>query len=107
MIASIGDYIIKGVNGEFYPCKPDIFLKTYERAETNRPYPKLGLNFDNIDSELLESIKDVYPKFAKMQEQIESKNASADCSFLDTLEIIRQELLSALEYSRSIKNEII
>lgn len=30
MIASIGDYIIKGVNGEFYPCKPDIFKKTYE-----------------------------------------------------------------------------
>ena len=28
--ASIGDYIIKGVNGEFYPCKPDIFAKTYE-----------------------------------------------------------------------------
>lgn len=27
--ASVGDYIIKGVNGEFYPCKPDIFEKTY------------------------------------------------------------------------------
>jgi len=26
------DYIIKGVNGEFYPCKPDIFAKTYEPA---------------------------------------------------------------------------
>ena len=25
-----GDWIIKGVNGEFYPCKPDIFEKTYE-----------------------------------------------------------------------------
>ena len=31
-IASIGDYIICGVNGEFYPCKPDIFEKTYEPA---------------------------------------------------------------------------
>jgi len=30
MTAQIGDYIIKGVNGEFYPCKPDIFDKTYE-----------------------------------------------------------------------------
>lgn len=28
--ASLGDYIIKGVDGEFYPCKPDIFRKTYE-----------------------------------------------------------------------------
>lgn len=25
-----GDWIIKGINGEFYPCKPDIFEKTYE-----------------------------------------------------------------------------
>lgn len=31
MEASINDYIIKGVNGEFYPCKPDIFIKTYTR----------------------------------------------------------------------------
>lgn len=30
MDASIGDFIIKGVNGELYPCKPDIFEKTYE-----------------------------------------------------------------------------
>ena len=28
-----GDYIIKGVNGEFYPCKPDIFEMTYEKVE--------------------------------------------------------------------------
>ena len=33
MVASVGDYIIKGVNGEFYPCKPDIFEKTYEPVE--------------------------------------------------------------------------
>lgn len=32
MTANIGDYIIKGVNGEFYPCKPDIFEKTYEEV---------------------------------------------------------------------------
>ena len=30
MTAQIGDWIIKGVNGECYPCKPDIFEKTYE-----------------------------------------------------------------------------
>jgi hypothetical protein len=29
-IANVFDWIIKGVNGEFYPCKPDIFEKTYE-----------------------------------------------------------------------------
>jgi hypothetical protein len=32
MKASVGDFIIKGVQGEFYPCKPDIFEKTYEEV---------------------------------------------------------------------------
>ena len=32
-IATEGDYIIKGVKGEFYPCKPDIFELTYEKVE--------------------------------------------------------------------------
>ena len=31
-VASIGDYIIKGVQGEFYPCKPDIFHLTYDEV---------------------------------------------------------------------------
>lgn len=30
MYAAIGDFIIRGVKGEFYPCKPDIFEQTYE-----------------------------------------------------------------------------
>lgn len=30
MVANIGDWIIKGVNDEFYPCKPDIFKKIYD-----------------------------------------------------------------------------
>ena len=33
MRASAGDYIIKGVKGEFYPCKPDIFEQTYEEVQ--------------------------------------------------------------------------
>lgn len=33
MRADEGDYIIKGVNGEIYPCKPDIFEKTYESID--------------------------------------------------------------------------
>ncbi len=32
-IAKPGDYIIQGVTGELYPCKPDIFARTYELAE--------------------------------------------------------------------------
>ena len=33
MVASENDWIIKGVKGEFYPCKPDIFEQTYELVE--------------------------------------------------------------------------
>lgn len=32
MTASLGDWIIRGVQGEFYPCKPDIFEQTYEEV---------------------------------------------------------------------------
>jgi hypothetical protein len=32
MRAEVGDYIIKGVKGEIYPCKPDIFEATYEQV---------------------------------------------------------------------------
>lgn len=33
MRADLGDWIIRGVQGEFYPCKPDIFAATYEPVE--------------------------------------------------------------------------
>jgi len=33
MTVSEGDWIIKGINGEFYPCKDDIFQKTYEKVD--------------------------------------------------------------------------
>lgn len=32
MLASVSDYIIKGINGEYYLCKPDVFEKTYEKV---------------------------------------------------------------------------
>jgi len=45
MICSLGDWIIKGVKGEFYLCKPDIFEATYEQVEDvvpERPSPIYG-----------------------------------------------------------------
>jgi hypothetical protein len=39
-LASIGDYIIRGVQSEYYPCKPDIFHKTYECLP--EPCPNCG-----------------------------------------------------------------
>lgn len=42
MTAQLGDYVIRGVNGEFYPCKPDIFEKTYAKEGS---YPTKHLSF--------------------------------------------------------------
>jgi hypothetical protein len=47
MLATEGDYIIKGVKGEFYPCKPDIFEKTYE------PVDELAEALANLHKQLL------------------------------------------------------
>ena len=35
MIVSPGDWVVKGVEGEFWPCKPGVFVQTYEPAEDN------------------------------------------------------------------------
>jgi len=37
MVAQCGDWIIRGVKGEFYPCKPDIFAQIYEPVEEPHP----------------------------------------------------------------------
>lgn len=47
--ASVGDYIIRGVNGELYPCKPDIFEKTYdidEKTDSVMEAPETTHGFD-------------------------------------------------------------
>lgn len=36
MVIQVGDYVIRGIAGEFYPCRADIFEATYERAEAVR-----------------------------------------------------------------------
>ena len=50
MKASIGDYIITGVNGEKYPCKPDIFEKTYE-VVNNTNYDRQKTENENLKVE--------------------------------------------------------
>jgi hypothetical protein len=46
MRASVGDWVIQGVKGELYPCKPDIFAATYEAAT---PPPVLRTSREAID----------------------------------------------------------
>lgn len=37
MIASVGDFVVTGVKGERYPCKPDVFWETYESVPAETP----------------------------------------------------------------------
>ena len=48
-----GDWIIKGVNGEFYPCKPDIFVKTYEDADAKPTETRAPVVTDDMVSRFL------------------------------------------------------
>ena len=51
MHASVGDYIITGVRGEQYPCKPDIFEQTYEPADapTASPWHRVEEELPSMD----------------------------------------------------------
>lgn len=62
-IATIGDWIIKGVHGEYYPCKPDIFEKTYEEVESTEAEDKFWdeamIIIENIVNSHDQSIADI------------------------------------------------
>lgn len=72
MKASRNDYIIKGVNGEFYPCKPDIFEKTYEISSDTVNYSNIyekaintygeNAQSDMVIEEMSELIKEICKK---------------------------------------------
>lgn len=49
MKCSKGDYVIRGVKGEYYPCKPDIFEMTYEQAEP--PIKQSTIDTNKVDVE--------------------------------------------------------
>jgi len=57
MAISDGDYIIKGVAGEFYPCKPEIFEATYEKAEGLSTIV-VTLNADEVVKRLSEKLEE-------------------------------------------------
>lgn len=73
MIANVGDYIIKGVDGEVYPCKPDIFEKTYEETQpctkgTSNKVIRTEVDIDRVAKELNQKLEkaleeDSIPKF--------------------------------------------
>ena len=87
MLASVGDYIIQGVDGEFYPCKPDIFEKTYDIVnEENEPKSTTSEKLYYIENQGCDattyglvriSDKD-FPKFKSFVENL-NKNSYYSC----------------------------
>lgn len=81
MKASVGDYIITGVNGEQYPCKPDIFYKTYELVRDT--------NFDRIREMSLEEMAELYVDFIMRQKNVLSELESTSAV---VIEAVRRDL---------------
>lgn len=78
-----GDFVIKGVKGEFYPCKPDIFEQTYESAETQQEQQEVDLEkvvmIDNLIMNLVaEGYNDGYktrPFYEEVLRRFNAKNS--------------------------------
>lgn len=57
MVVSLNDWIIKGVKGEFYPCKPDIFETTYEPEDARQTFPGHADNITKITKIINERLR--------------------------------------------------
>ncbi len=97
MTARQGDYIIKGVEGEIYPCKPDIFEKTYEKAAE---VPTVG-RVARVETDL----KPKGPSFEDWQKKIREKEQAAK-DFEYYLWLCKKELIS-YEYFNEMAVEIL
>ena len=78
---SEGDFIIKGVEGEFYPCKPDIFEKTYdvvENAERPQTFGEkaVGITFNPSGSDEVYEAKMLAAKQIDLLEKVHIKLAN-------------------------------
>lgn len=89
-IVNYGDYIIKGVNNEFYPCKPDIFEQTYEEVIDDNKKQK-----ETYLSKYLRENNCSYEEFVKDQEMYDGfcpVILESPCSKMDCIECWNQEV---------------
>ncbi len=82
MTAQVGDYIIKGVKGELYPCKPDIFEETYDKVgdfkdRLDAEVRVVAMNAKKLHYFLMDAkLKDIDPfQFRLMQTQLNAMKA--------------------------------
>lgn len=90
MRVDYGDYIIKDVNNEFYPCKPDIFKQTYEEMIDDNKQQK-----ETYLSKYLRENNCSYEEFVKDQEMYDGfcpVILESPCSKMDCIECWNQEV---------------
>lgn len=90
MRVDYGDYIIKGVKGEFYPCKPDIFKQTYDEIiddnkEQRETYLSKYLRENNCSYEEFVKDQEMYDGFCPV-------TLESPCSKMDCIECWNQEV---------------
>lgn len=83
MLVRHGDYIIKGVEGEFYPCKPDIFHKTYKIVNKSLIQEFIDFAKRNEGKQFLKDLKD---KSICLSAEIQSDNININqaCDILNS-----------------------
>lgn len=90
IIVNYGDYIIKGMNNEFYPCKPDIFKQTYEEVIDDNKKQK-----ETYLSKYLRENNCSFEEFVKDQEMYDGfcpVILESPCSKMDCIECWNQEV---------------
>ena len=98
-----GDYVIKGINGEFYPCKPDIFKSTYDVVEDNNGILSEGekrvrTNFNVSSSKTVDEAKQLLAKAINLLATDQNDVASY---YYDNLNTTQYRELSA-DYQREV-----
>ena len=103
MKVSKGDYIIKGIKGEFYPCKPDVFKSTYNEVENNNGILSEGeirvrTNFNVSSSKTVDEAKQLLAKAINLLATDQNDVASY---YYDNLNTTQYRELSA-DYQREV-----
>ena len=102
--ANTGDYIIKGVKGEFYPCKPDIFEMSYEEVEKcesvkeTDPKKELGRAFANLKNIGTEQIPKLIEELSGEDEEVATAYVIKYMKFMENIdnEEVAQKIIDDL-----------
>ena len=92
MLARIEDYIIKGINGEFYPCKSDIFEKSYKELSNENHKELEGISF----------VQDCFEYAKRKFKDVKIKSTT----FCDMVDEISEEVISLREENEEINNTL-